>query len=263
MNLAHLQQTFAEDVQWPESAQSVAHIVDDTKGRAAERLFIYQHAYYARLREALQTDYPGLFAYLGTVEFECLARVYSQAYPSQNPSLRWFGQHLADLLRQTAPYRNQSVLSELACFEWALGLSFDAANSPALTLADLQRIPPERWGDLCIEFAPSMQFLDLHWNAPQIWQALDREEVPPVPEITEHPIRWLVWRRGLNPHWRSLPVDESWALAELQAGATLSKVCTGLMEWIDEAQIPQRLMELLTGWLNDELLVGLQAQPPA
>ena len=60
---------------------------------------------------------------------------------------------------------------------------------------------PERWGALRFTFAPAMQRLDLYCNVPQVWLALDQEETPPEAS-----------RQELDPRWRSLDVDESWAL---------------------------------------------------
>jgi len=256
VKLAELQQLFAADIQLADSTTATALLADDAKGSAQERLFIYQYAYAARLHEALQTDYPGLYEYLGVTEFKRLAQQYSQTYPSQNPSLRWFGGHLAAFLCEH--YSDLPILSEMAAFEWALGESFDAPDHTVAGLADLQAIPAERWGDLQIEFTPSLRSLDLYWNAPQIWRALEQEQAPPEIERNDYPVRWIVWRQNLNPHWRSLPVDEAWALGELQAGANIAAVCAGLAEWIDEAHIPQRMLELMTGWLDEELITALR-----
>ncbi|MCB1812007.1 MAG: putative DNA-binding domain-containing protein [Candidatus Competibacteraceae bacterium] len=254
MKLAELQQAFAADILAPDTTVAPL-IVEDDKGSAAQRLFIYQHAYNARLQEALQTDYPGLYAYLGEAEFSRMALAYSRAYPSQNPSLRWFGQNMAQFLR--THYPDYPILSEMAAFEWALGESFDALDQDVLGLQDLQQIAPEHWGDLQISFAPSLRLLDLYWNVPQIWQALDQQQTPPEAQRGDYPVRWMVWRHGLAPHWRSLPVDEAWAIAELQAGTDIAELCAGLTEWIDEAHIPQRLLELLRGWLTASLVTGL------
>ena len=77
-----------------------------------------------------------------------MARAYVAKHPSQHPSIRWAGRHLADFLATEAPYRDDPWFADMARFDWALAFAFDAADAPAAGLADLVGVPPEFWGSI-------------------------------------------------------------------------------------------------------------------
>ena len=156
-------------------------VVGDARADAEERIHVYVEGYRLRLLEVLQDNFPGLRGLLGDNQFDALGRAYIEAHPSTHASVRWFSRQLAGFLRSTAPYSGHPVLAELAAFEWAQGLAFDAADAPVLDVQALATLPPESWGRVRFGFHASLQRLDLDWNAPKIWQAVDAEEDVPEP----------------------------------------------------------------------------------
>lgn len=86
-----------------------------------------------------------------------------------------------------------------------------------------------------------MQRLDLSWNIPLLWSAIDQQE-DPLPDLEEQafPVGWLLWRQDLVPSWRRLDVDEAWAIDRAQEGMRFSEICEGLLEWVDELNAPLR-----------------------
>ena len=70
------------------------------RGGRCARLEIYQHAYRARLIDALVDNYPALHRALGDEAFEDLAAAYIAARPSRYRSIRWFGDGLADFVAE-------------------------------------------------------------------------------------------------------------------------------------------------------------------
>ncbi len=56
----------------------------------------------------------------------------------------------------------------MAAFEWALGDTFDAADSGHETLETLKSISATEWHHLKFNFHPSFQIIKLNWNVPQI-----------------------------------------------------------------------------------------------
>ncbi|MEO6603812.1 MAG: DNA-binding domain-containing protein, partial [Polyangiaceae bacterium] len=66
---------------------------------SAERIDIYRRGYHARLIECLVDDYPVLQHALGEAAFEDLCRAYIAAYPSNAPSLNYFGRQMAEFCR--------------------------------------------------------------------------------------------------------------------------------------------------------------------
>lgn len=226
----------------------------DERLDAGARLGIYFDAYRLRLIEALETDFIALRALLGCEQFESVCRAYIDAHPSDHFSLRHFGRHMARLLADTAPWREEPYLAELAVFEWALVNAFDAADSPVARTEDMAAVDPARWPELILRPHASVQRLNLSWNVPDIWSAAKKDGPPPAAHREPHPVGWVVWRQGLQNYYRSLTVDEAVALDSLLRGENFGAICEGLCEWVDAGNVATHAAMLLKGWLNDSLI---------
>jgi hypothetical protein len=87
-----------------------------------------------------------------------------------------------------------------------------------------------------------------------VWQALDRGETPP-PLVPDDATRaWLLWRKSLAIHWRSIDTDEVWALDACGAGATFAGLWEGLCTRVGEEGAPRRAATLLKQWASDGVL---------
>ena len=236
-------------------------IIDDAKVGAKKRLSIYYDAYRFRIIEALATAYPKLHVMLGDELFDSTARSYIDQFPSTYRNMRWVGGNMQTHLKNTLP--QHPIAAEMAAFEWALGLAFDAEDRPVLALQDLAAIPPEDWAALKFSFHPSLQLLNLNWNVLQIWNALNnkeshKEETPQaIAKINE---ACLVWRQGsnlesgLNSHFRSLDAAEYVALHLVISGASFGALCEKLQENADEKTATIQAAQYLSGWLNEGLI---------
>jgi hypothetical protein len=233
-------------------------IVDTPRVSAPTRLGIYADAYRLRLLEALRVDFPALHTLAGDEEFECIGRAYIDAHPSRHYSIRYFGTTLAGFLQAGEPWRNVPVFAEMAAFEWALGLSFDAADSPLIGVEDMAAIPPQAWGHMHLGLHPSLQRLDLRWNVPVLWKAIDEDQPPQAPVGADHPQAWLIWRRELRTLFRSLAVDEAWALDSLRGGDPFAATCEGLCEWYDDSHAAAQAALYLQRWVQDGLVVRIE-----
>ena len=251
--LSALQAVFQDFVLGGDSAIN-AEIIGTARVDAATRLGIYANAYRLRLLEALDTDYPGLHTIAGDDEFERLGRAYIDAHPSTFRSLRWFGDRMSDFLRTTEPYCDYPVFAEMAAFEWAMSDAFDAADTPPVTVDHMATIAADAWPTLRFVPHDSVRRLDLRWNVPALWKAIDAEQDPPAPEESDAPIAWLVWRRDLRTWFRSLDVAEAWALDAMLRGEAFSAICEGLAEWIDTENVAGHAAGLLKRWLTDGLI---------
>jgi hypothetical protein len=223
------------------------------------RLAIYSNAYRARLTEALESNYPKLAKLLGEQQFGELALHCIERYPSTHFSVRWFGEHLSELLADTSPYREQPLLAELALWEWSMTLAFDAADVSVMTRASLSEYPPETWGDLSFAFHSSMQLLALRTNAPAVWRALGRNEPPPEAVRETTTLDWLVWRRGLDTLYRSLSIVEARALRAARDGASFATLCEVLASELGEDAAALEAAKLLARWVDEQLVSAVIA----
>jgi hypothetical protein len=233
-------------------------IVSTENALAEHRLGTYYNAYRIRLIDSLAVDFSALEQYLGREHFENMTLDYLRHYPSTQPSVRWFGQHLPDYLANSNDAEDAEFVGELAQYEWVQTTVFDAADSPTLVqLKDMAQIAPETWPGLTFEFKAALQWLDLYWNVPQIERALDIGEPQPDRQRAEFPLRWLLWRRDFKTYWRSLEVHEAWALEQAVNGANFAEICEGLLEWIDAEQVALTAAGFLKQWISDQLLIRL------
>jgi hypothetical protein len=252
--LDELQQMFGGYLTGASNSVPVSVIGDD-KADARERMDLYAGAYRARLVDSLGVDFPGLWAMLGDEQFYALCLDYIQQHPSIWPSIRWFGTHMSDFLQQNEPYNAYSQVAEMAAFEWAQGLVFDAAQSAVVSLDELEAKNPQDWVAMRLEMIPALQRLDLRWNIPLLWAALDKEDPsPPDLEQQEYPVAWLLWRQQRVPGWRRLDVDEAWALDQARKGMCFAELCEGLLEWLDEQHAPLRAAGFLKTWVHHGLI---------
>ena len=251
LNLTRLQADFqAYLFDCDKGAAFKSQIIDDKKVGVTKRLGIYYDAYRLRIIEALSNGYPHLKNLLGDDLFDKTARTYIDLYPSTYRNMRWVGDKMPTHLQQTLP--QHPIATEMATFEWALGLAFDSEDMPILTLQDLAEIPPENWADLRFKFHPAVQLLALKWNVLLVWQALNEEESPPAAAQINEPC--VVWRKDLNSHYRSLNLAEYAALQQLIAGASFGDLCEKLQENASEEEATIQAAQYLAGWLNEGMI---------
>jgi len=234
---------------------SMDHQVVGTKQAGAmERLEIYADAYRLRLLEALQTDYVALHALLGEEEFDRLGRAYIDSYQPRHFSIRYYGDEMATFLASQKPYSRSPWLSETAAFEWAQTLAFDAADAPVAAEQDMAAYPPAAWPRMRFIPHSSVQRLDFYWNIPQIWKAATHTQPLPEPQSGKHPRAWVIWRQQLNNYYRSLEVDEAWAINAFLKQENFADICAGLCEWVDELNAAAHAASLLKRWIIDGLI---------
>lgn len=251
--LQELQRSFLDFVRAP-GVQMQGSVVDSPPVSAQQRLQIYSDAYRLRLVDALQDNYPVLGALLGDDLFDSLGAAYLAAQPSKFFSVRYFGDQLAAFVDNDPMYAEQPIVAEMARFEWMLRDVFDAVDAPALKLEDLSTIAAEDWPQVQFSLHPTWRQISLEWNTPQLWRQLNEELEPDAPQRRDHPVVWMAWRHDLATYFRSLEVDEAWAVDALSRSATFSEICAGLCEWVDEMHAPQRAAEYLQRWINEGVL---------
>lgn len=180
------------------------------------------------------------------------------AHPSTDSNLRWFGAAFADWLFKACP--NDPDIGELASLDGALRRAFDAADAPVLGLDELAALPAEDWARVGFEFQPSCQRLRLQHNTLAIWQAIDQDGTPPQASRLDQPTELLVWRRGLQPHFRSLGPLEAGAIDRLLTGDGFAATCAALVAEFPDASIKAETGALLRRWIEEDLLSGLVAR---
>ena len=256
-DLASLQRAFQRHVYRPGRAMERA-VQATPRASAARRLGVYADAYRLRLVEALGSDYPGLLGLLGEAGFDRLMREFIAAHPSRQPNLRWYGAELARFLARAPRWRRRPLLAELARFEWALGLAFDAADAPPATPEEIARVPAADWPGMRLRLHPSVQLLWLRGNAARVWRAASAGRKRPAAAMRLRPVGWLVWRKGHEPFYRSLPPEEAWALGAAGRGRDFAALAGGLRRFVGAGRAAQTAAQLLRNWLSEGLVCAIE-----
>ncbi|MGH8561850.1 MAG: HvfC/BufC family peptide modification chaperone [Nevskiales bacterium] len=238
-------------------------IVATTQAGVEDRLKVYTNAYRLRLLEVLGKDYPALHALIGDRQFQRLGRAYIDAHPSDTPSVRWFGRHLAAFLRAQAPFRRRPVLAEMAEFEWRQGEAFDAPDAALLSIEQVACIATDQWAHMRLVAHPSLRRLDLLWNVPALWKAFHEKRQAPRPRAGARRMAWALWRSGLLVRWRSLGPDEAAALDAMAAGQTFADICDLIGERIAPDRAALHAAGLLKRWLVDGLVSAVLLPAPS
>ncbi|MBV9947252.1 MAG: putative DNA-binding domain-containing protein, partial [Myxococcales bacterium] len=220
---------------------------------------IYRRAYHARLIECLTDDYPVLAHALGEPGFERLCRAYIAAHPSGNPSLNFFGRHMAAFCREADPslLRRRDFAADLAALEWAIVEVIHAPSSAPLTVDGLREVPLEAWAEA--RLTPNSAFRLLTFDHPvnAYFQAFREERDPaiPAPERAATAVYRsgrTVWRMDLTP-----PMHD--VLSALATGETLEASLARAESGLAEADDEQAAARVL-GWFREWVQSGLFAR---
>lgn len=257
IELAALQRAFQRHVHRPGDAMARRVAAGPCAG-AARRLGVYADAYRLRLVEALGNDYPALRAVLGEARFDQAMREFIAAHPSRHTNLRWYGGDLARFLARAPRWRRRPLLAELARFEWALGLAFDAADAPLASAEDAARVPPAEWPRMQLRLQPSVQLLALRSNAPQVWRSAIGGGKAPAAKRRRSRTAWLVWRKGHEPFYRALAPAEARALGAAARGCDFASIAGGLRRHVGAKAAAQAAAQFLRNWLAEGLVAGIE-----
>ena len=227
---------------------------------AADRLWIYEHAYFARIHDALKEDHGALYAAIGSDAFHDLAKLYLMAHPSRSFSLRFVGDRLPEFLAGPVgePFRSRwPFVADLASLERALVDVFDAADGGVLERASLAGVSPERWPELRFELVAAHRLLRLDWPVHTLHEAWSADHE--MPELIESTTTILVHRRRERVGYRSIGAFEEQALGLVRDGVDFASMCGFASDELGEFEGPRRVLELLEGWMAEGVLARLEA----
>lgn len=253
-SLASLQRLFQERILAGRPGVD-AHVLSSVQATARERIQVYVDAFSLRLLDVLRKDFPGVRSLLGEHDFERLVRDYISAHVPDARSLRWAGRHLPAFLKRAR--RDRPVLAEMAEFEWQQSEVFDAPDAPIVGETEIAALPAAAWPDMRLKLQPSVRMLDLGWNVVEYSHALARKGPPPAPRLESPRKQWLLWRKSLTVHWRSLDEGEAAALAAVAKHATFAELCEQVAAWDREESAALRSASLLKRWTADGLISNL------
>jgi hypothetical protein len=151
---------------------------------ALERLQVYGDAYFARLLECLEAEFPAVRHAIGEEVFTTFACGYLHAHPSRSYTLNELGRLFPAYLREVRPARppqpplpkggNPGIpppdfadfVIELAELERLYSEVFDgpgSENGPVLTVDDLLQMAPDDWPRARLRCVPCLHLREFHF----------------------------------------------------------------------------------------------------
>lgn len=232
-------------VQWPSVKLPVT---GNNRLSATERLDIYANMYFFRILDAIREDYPRLISCIGETAYQNLITDYLIKHPPFHFSLRYAGEHLSIFLKKHGLTQKQPFLPDLACFEWALVDSFDAADKSVVHLKELQSISPDQWAKLHFSFVPSLILLTLNWPVQRI-----KPKGPAIkPKKNKTFLR--IWRQDFKVYYRTIDPLEYRAIALLKEGKSFGDLCEHFAKTKGAKKSTSLISHYLQTWISDGLL---------
>jgi hypothetical protein len=245
---------------------------------SVERLEIYNRVYWFRLLSSLADDFPGLRAVIGQEQFDKILLAYLTELPSQSYTLRDLGSRLETWLRAHTDFiaGNERMALDMVRLEWADIESFDSAEYPVLTQAELGNLGE----DPVFRLQPYLQLLDLNYPVDELLLKVRETEDPetdissnivmmdhsdsaprkqlPLPKgkkvfLAVHRQENIVYFKRLKPEGFAL-------LRALQQGQPLSQAIETSVNWSGKKL--ERVMEQLHDWFANWSQLGWFCRPP-
>lgn len=262
--LAKLQDAFVAMLHT--GSQGLIHEIEDQAPLSArQRLEIYQNAYKIRLRGVLEQDHETLGFYLGDELFDLMLCQYIAHYPSQDRSLRQFGERLPAFLKETAPFSEHGILAEIAEFERILLRAFDSADAARLSWPELQAIDMSQWPNMILVLHPSVHFFVCDYASVESWQALKEKKIPPEADI-DGSHYWLIAREvALRTGFHPLTPLQWRCMQSIAQGMPFSMVCQSVIGEFDDEQAGSMFvigvlqLGIQQGWFSDVHLLHGQS----
>ena len=196
------------------------------------RLAVYADAYFARLLEALEANYPAVRRSLGAAAFRGLAADYLLSRPSRSPTLEAFAEGLADFAAGHGLARTVPFLADLARLEAAVLGCVYAVRLPPFDPSPLERAGEEGRARARLVLDPTVRLLETDWPVERLWRERGRPEAEGPRSLPRRSRRrLLVWRADGWAEARALGPGEALALRSAAEGLCLGELCERLEEF--------------------------------
>lgn len=258
--LPQLQRDMASYVLDPLARGMSDHVRTQVGIETRVRLGIYHHAYRARLADVLADVFEKTVLYMGSDHFDQIARGFVVQHPPQSRSLGVYGAAFPAYLGTLYPHNPE--LSELAQLDWDLRSRFDGQDWPALDTAAAAADTTQAWLTRSPVLHPSVLLREITTNVVTLWNAIhDDTDVPP-PLRLDRPATLMVWRKGLQPHFKTLDAQQSAWLDRFKAGGSIADACEGFANspFMPEVSV---FGQWLAAWWEDEILAAAVPAPTA
>ncbi len=235
-------------------------ISGDEKLGVTERLDIYAEGYFARILEALESDYKRVKELVGEYGFQKLIADYLKRHPSRYKNIGEIGRELPNFIsthEMSREFKSLKVVSDLEwnateCFYSDDGNEFDPSAFLSLKECD--------WPRLKIVFSRSIRILSSRLPLVEIWN----ERLPPVKfagiDGGSEQFYLMSCVEGVVTV-RSASPNEAVAIESFRRGETLAQVLERVQAQSNdgtlEVGLSEDLMRFFGSWTSERLITGI------
>jgi hypothetical protein len=247
MKLEELQREFSESIRADTPPHGLPSFGDG--------LCVYRNNYREQLRSTLRSAFPYLLLWLGHSEFDRVADAHIALHYPDSWTLDHYGHDLPATV--TALFPADPEVRELAWLDWMMAEALVAEDEPSVETGGLAELD---WDNAQVIFVRSMRISEARSNAAEIWAALEEQTTPPPSTLLAEPHGYVVWRRGLLPCFRLVPIWEHQIVSALCHGFSFADACEVLRLRFGIERAIKAAGEMLARWLNDELITRVEAK---
>ena len=212
-----------------------------------DRLAVYAEAYYARILEALENDFPTLRQSIGESSFRKLVADFLIRHPSDSPNLGDLGSRLPGFLRSHEFHGLCDYLVEIAELEWAMVEAFYSFSTDPFEPSSLSGVPEEAWMGARMKLDPSVRLLRCGFPVDQLWNSRQSEDFESIEEsLQPETVHLVVHRPFEQSQVVRLTAPAYDVLARFHAGESLGDVLASLNDQV----VPPEVMDWFQKWIQ-------------
>jgi hypothetical protein len=159
---------------------AITEIIEGGGLDPAARLAIYRNHASVTLGAALKATFPVVCRLVDERFFAYASHEYRREHPPRSRCLVEYGDDFPDFLAGFQPCKDLPYLADVARFEWALHIAATIREEPPLQVDALAAIPAGRAEAVRLRLQPSVSYFASSWPIAAIWQANQKDDVPPV-----------------------------------------------------------------------------------
>jgi hypothetical protein len=218
---------------------------------ALERLGVYTEAYFLRILDSLETDFPAVRRALGADDFRRLSADYLSKHPSSSPNISDIGEALPGFTRAHAFAEKYPFLPDLAALEWAVLQVLYTGRRPALDAAALQNIPAAAWPGARLTLDPTVLILETAWPVEKLWEKRRHPEKKGGRTLARASSRYLLlYRDDAGVQLRVIDPPRGFMLRRLKEGLLLGAACDALAGAFPRLAASLPVMDWFAHWLR-------------
>ncbi len=215
-------------------------------------LAIYQNNFRAQLADCLEDSFPQTRQWIGGEAFHDAVVHHVERVPPSSWTLDAYPRDFPATLALLYP--DDPEVGELADLELALAEAFVGPDAEPLAA---EHIVDVDWDRAILRFTPTLDLSPLTTNAPDIWTALTREEMPPAAALLREQAALMTWRQGEMSRFRIVDGAEQQGILLTRNGLPFAALCAQLVDEMGESEGVALGGAWLGSWLADGLLTDI------